>query len=182
MDALTDAPTLPAAAVKPRRPAPALSVDTVDGGRWTLAERAPETFTLVVFYRGLHCPICKGYLGDLQSKLDAFAERGVDVVAVSTDDAGRARKARADWGLDRLTLGYGLSIDDARRWGLYVSRAIRDGEPAEFAEPGLFLIRPDGTVYAGSIQTMPFARPQFGDVLSALDFVVKNDYPARGEA
>ncbi len=28
---------------------------------------------------------------------------------------------------------------------------------------------------------MPFARPRFEDILPALDFVIKNDYPARGE-
>ncbi|MEZ5581225.1 MAG: hypothetical protein R3F40_18540 [Candidatus Competibacteraceae bacterium] len=32
------------------------------------------------------------------------------------------------------------------------------------------------------MNTMPFARPHFKDVLMALDFIVKNDYPARGEA
>jgi hypothetical protein len=28
---------------------------------------------------------------------------------------------------------------------------------------------------------MPFARPGFGDILKALDFVLAKDYPARGE-
>ena len=42
-------------------------------------------------------------------------------------------------------------------------------------------MRPDGTLYFGTVQTMPFARPSFDDVLMALDFVLKNDYPARGE-
>jgi len=28
---------------------------------------------------------------------------------------------------------------------------------------------------------MPFARPHFDEILGAIDFVVKNDYPARGE-
>ena len=51
-----------------------------------------------------------------------------------------------------------------------------------FAEPGLFLIRPDLTLYAASVQTMPFARPAFADVLNAVEFVTKNNYPARGEA
>jgi hypothetical protein len=54
-------------------------------------------------------------------------------------------------------------------------------EPALFAEPALFLIRADRTLYFASVQTMPFARPRFADVLSALDFVIANNYPARGE-
>ena len=54
-------------------------------------------------------------------------------------------------------------------------------EPALFSEPGLFLVRPDGILYFASVQTMPFARPHFSDILAALDFVIAKDYPARGE-
>ena len=54
-------------------------------------------------------------------------------------------------------------------------------EPALFSEPGLFLIRPDRTLYFASVQTMPFARPHFADILAALDFVIAKNYPARGE-
>jgi hypothetical protein len=28
---------------------------------------------------------------------------------------------------------------------------------------------------------MPFARPHFGEILSGIDFALKNNYPARGE-
>jgi hypothetical protein len=38
-----------------------------------------------------------------------------------------------------------------------------------------------GTLYFGSVQTMPFARPHFADILAAIDYVLKNNYPARGE-
>jgi hypothetical protein len=54
-------------------------------------------------------------------------------------------------------------------------------EPALFSEPGVFLVRPDGTLYYGAVQTAPFARPNFNDLLGALDFVIANNYPARGE-
>jgi len=54
--------------------------------------------------------------------------------------------------------------------------------PPKFAEPGIFLIRPDRTVYFAAVQSMPFARPHFSEILSAIDFVLKHDYPARGEA
>ena len=54
-------------------------------------------------------------------------------------------------------------------------------EPALFSEPGLFLVRPDGTLYFGTVQTMPFARPNFREILGALDFVLAKGYPARGE-
>jgi len=28
---------------------------------------------------------------------------------------------------------------------------------------------------------MPFARPHFSDIIAAIDYVSKNNYPARGE-
>jgi peroxiredoxin len=172
--------------VIPRQPAPALEVDLIGGGTWNLADQTPENFTLVVVYRGYHCPICKNYLGDLQSKLDDFAAKGVNVIVLSSDDKERAEKARDEWGLDKLTIGYGLDLDSARNWGLYISTSrgktsMGVEEPPLFAEPGQFMVRPDGTIYFATVQTMPFARPHFADILMAVGFVLDKDYPARGE-
>ena len=50
-----------------------------------------------------------------------------------------------------------------------------------FIEPGLYMVRPDGTLYFGTVQTMPFARPSFAEILNALGMVLERDYPARGE-
>lgn len=166
----------------PGKPVPALEVPTVEGASWGLGEKRPQHFTMIVVYRGLHCPICRTYLQELNRKVGDFAARGIEVVAVSSDGRERAEKARQDWGLSNLVIAYGLGLPKAREWGLYVSKAIKEGEPAEFTEPGLFLVRPDGTLYAASVNTMPFARPSFDDVLKAVDFVVKSNYPARGEA
>ncbi len=172
--------------VMPRQAAPELSVQTLDGGTWRLADQAPENFTMVVVYRGLHCPICSRYLGDLERKLADFAELGVDVIALSSDTEERARTAKSEWKLENVKMGYGLDLDTARNWGLYISEGIgmtSSGfeEPALFAEPGLFLVRPDVTIYFASVQTMPFARPQFAEVLGATKFVLEREYPARGE-
>jgi peroxiredoxin len=168
--------------IKPRAKVPSLDLPTVGGGRFDLAAQRPQHFSMLVFYRGLHCPICKSYLRDLDRKLEDFAKRGVVVVAISTDGKDRAERARAEWGIERLAMAYGLTIDQARQWGLFISSSIKAEEPPLFAEPGLFLIRPDGALYCASIQTMPFARPSFGDVLQAVAFVTEKNYPARGEA
>jgi peroxiredoxin len=173
-------------ALLPRQPVPALDVPTVGGGTWRLVDSAPQNFTLVAFYRGLHCPICSNYLGDLNRRLDELAERGVAAVAISSDVEDRASEAKTKWKLDRLTVGYGLSLDTARAWGLFISAGIGKTsagieEPAMFSEPGLFLVRPDGTLYFSTVQTMPFARPHFADVVKALDVVLARNYPARGE-
>lgn len=173
--------------LKPREAAPQMSFPTIDGGTWTLSERSPKNLTLVVAYRGLHCPVCRGYLKELNDLASEFAERGVEVVAVSTDGEERARTAKAEWELPNLTLGYGISIEDARKMGLYISTSrgktsIGIEEPEKFNEPGLYLVKPDGTLYSAFIQTTPFARPKLDEILKAVDFVNANNYPARGEA
>ena len=170
----------------PRRKVPALELELAGGGRFDLARETPQRFTLVVFYRGLHCPICKLQLRDLERNLPEFAKRGVTVIAASCDTRERAEKAKADWGLASLRVAYGLELAVARSWGLYISagRGMTSAgveEPPLFSEPALYLVRADGTLYFGSVQTMPFARPHFADILSAIDYVVANDYPARGE-
>jgi peroxiredoxin len=137
---------------------------------------------MLVFYRGLHCPICRTYLGSLDRRLNDFEKLGVEAVAISTDRRDRAERSRKDWGIERLPLAYGLGIDAARQWGLYVSASAADDEPPLFIEPGLFLVRPDGTLYASSIQTMPFARPPFAEIMQAVAYVTENDYPAPGAA
>lgn len=168
--------------IKPRARVPSLEVNTFSGKTWKLDEQSPAIFTMIVVYRGLHCPICKSYLRDLDRKVADFVARGVSVIAISSDDRERAETTKREWGIQNLEIGFNLTIPTAREWGLYVSKAIKEGEPAEFAEPGIFLVKPDQTLYASSINTMPFARPPFNDVLAAVDFVVKNNYPARGES
>jgi peroxiredoxin len=134
----------------------------------------------------LNGPICKTQLRELELKLDEFGKRGVAVVAVSSDSRERAEETKQAWGLTQLRVGYGLDLVSARSWGLFIStgRGMTSTgveEPARFSEPALYLIRPDGTLYFGSVQTMPFARPHFSNILAAIDYVLKNDYPARGE-
>lgn len=170
----------------PRQKVPDLEVPTVGGGLWRLSEQTPENFTMLAFYRGLHCPQCRGYLKDLDNKLADFTAKGVGVIALSGDGAVRAGQTKTEWRLNNLTVGYGLDLDMARRWGLYISAGIGKTsigieEPPLFSEPGLFLVRPDSTLYFASVQTMPFARPKFDDLLLALDFVIERGYPARGE-
>ena len=170
----------------PRQPVPGLSVPTLGGGTWTLSEQSPENFTMVVFYRGYHCPICSRYLADLDRKFDQFGETGVTAIAISSDGLERAEQAKQEWNLNSVPIGYDFSLDEARNWGLYISSGrgkTSSGieEPPLFSEPGLFLIRPDGTLYWSAVQTMPFARPHFAEVLGALKTVLERDYPARGE-
>ncbi|MEM6488889.1 MAG: peroxiredoxin-like family protein [Pseudomonadota bacterium] len=165
-----------------RHPAPALDLPLVGGGRFTLGAEAPAAFTILVFYRGKHCPICKGYLASVQAALDEAEAMGCRIVVASMDTAERAEASVAEWEIGRLSVGYGMDEATARAWGLYLSSA-RPGtqEPAVFSEPGLAVIDPAGTVYFAQMQSAPFTRPPIADLLKGLRFVLANDYPARGD-
>jgi len=110
----------------PRQPVPALAVPLVGGGRFDIVNERPEHFTFVVFYRGLHCPICRTQLGELETKLPDFAKRGVGVVALSSDVAERAGRAQQEWKLPNLRLGYGLSCCRSRMGSLHLNKPRHD--------------------------------------------------------
>ncbi len=76
--------------IKPGTAVPSLSLPTVGGGRFSLDASRPRSFSMLVVYRGRHCPICRSYLGDLERRLDAFAEQGRQAVnVVEIDDVLR---------------------------------------------------------------------------------------------
>ncbi|MDG2002702.1 MAG: redoxin domain-containing protein, partial [Novosphingobium sp.] len=84
----------------PLKPVPALDLPFVGGGRFVLADSKPPLFTMLIFYRGYHCPLCRNQLDDLKSKLDMLAELGVETVAISMDGEVRAQKSVAEWELE----------------------------------------------------------------------------------
>ena len=170
----------------PRLKTPNLNIQTVADGNFELSSEVSERGTLICFYRGLHCPICATYLKELEKLTPQFQERGINTIAVSTDDEERANEMAARISAKNLRVGYGFSLSEARDWGLYISTSrgktsIGIEEPELFAEPGLFIVTPEQTLYYSSVQTMPFVRPHFSELIGALDFVIENDYPARGE-
>ncbi|MCU0910728.1 MAG: AhpC/TSA family protein [Rhodobacteraceae bacterium] len=170
----------------PRQKTPDLSLPLVGGGTFTLSAERSTRGTVVCFYRGLHCPVCAKYLTELERLTPAFSERGVGTVAVSSDGADRAAAMAEKIGAAELRVAYGLPLAQARDWGLYLSASrgkssLGIEEPALFSEPGLFLVNPDRTLYYMSVQTMPFVRPHFSELVAAIDFAIEKNYPARGE-
>lgn len=170
----------------PRQTVPALSLPLVGGGAFDLSAEASPRGTVVCFYRGLHCPLCAKYLEEFEKLVGEFAARGVGSIAISSDGEERAAEMKTKINAENLRFGYDLSLEKAREWGLYISTSrgktsIGIEEPALFSEPGLFLINPDDTLYYMSVQTMPFVRPHFRELLGAVDFAIEKSYPARGE-
>ncbi len=170
----------------PRQKTPDLVIETLDHGTFNLSNVQSERGIVICFYRGLHCPICTKYLMDFERHAQDFTERGLESIAISSDDESRARSMANKVGASKVQFGYGLPLSKAREWGLYISTSrgktsIGIEEPALFSEPGLFLVTPQQSLYYGSVQTMPFVRPHFAELVGALNFAIANDYPARGE-
>jgi peroxiredoxin len=168
--------------VRPTQPAPDLAVPLLRGGTYRLGDRRPRLFTMVVFFRGLHCPVCRAQMSELERRLAELEERGIELVVVSGETRERTTQLAEEWRLERLPLAYGLTEAQMRAWGLFISHGIDEGEPALFNEPGLFLISPDHTVYYASVLSMPVGRPRLDDLLGGIDYWTTHGYPARGEA
>ena len=170
----------------PRQKTPDLTLPVVGGGSFTLSTEGTEKGTVLCFYRGLHCPVCATYLKELERLTPEFAKRGVGTLGISSDGQERAQAMADKIEAQNLRIAYDLPLSEARDWGLYISTSrgttsIGLEEPALFSEPGLFMVQPDRALYYMSVQTMPFVRPHFSELLSALDFAIEKSYPARGE-
>ena len=160
---------------------PPITLPTV-GGEEMSVTRPPggDQWRMLVVYRGKHCPICEGYLSSLEALVPRFAEIGLDVVALSGDPQAKA-EMQATEGALTFPIAYGLSVEQMRSLGLYVSEPRSQQETDRpFPEPGLFVGRSDGRTQIIDISNAPFARPDLNSILSGLSFIRKNDYPIRG--
>ena len=160
---------------------PKTNVAQVGGGTITLGTPSgAQDWQLVVVYRGLHCPICKRYLTQLDGMQEKFHELGVEVVAVSGDPEAKAKPMVDEAGIT-LPIGYGLNLAQMAGLGLFVSEPRGPQETDQpFPEPGLFVINEKGNVQILDISNAPFARPDLESLLGGIKFVRANDYPIRG--
>ncbi|MFX0546736.1 peroxiredoxin-like family protein [Roseovarius sp. S1116L3] len=160
---------------------PRQDVQRLGGGTLTLGQpEGGHDWQAVVVYRGLHCPICKTYLTQLEEIKSEFHDAGVDVVAVSGDPEEKATQMAEETGLT-VPMGYGLSIEQMRSLGLYVSDPRSPEETDRpFPEPAVFVINGAGKLQIVDVSNAPFARPELKRLAGGLAFVRDKDYPVRG--
>jgi peroxiredoxin len=158
-----------------------LSFHVVNGdGPITIGE-TKDRWTILFVYRGKHCPRCKRYLNKLNEALESWTSV-MDVVVVSADGLEKAKADQKEfsWNFD---LCYGLTVDQMRFLGLYVSEPLSEAETTSlFSEPGTFAIRPDGTLMLVDISNGPASRPDLEELLDGMKFNIENDRPVRGTA
>lgn len=161
----------------PGHPTPKLDLHLITGGQIQLGGEGK--WQLAIVYRGRHCPLCRQYLNTLNNMLETFQEADVEVLAVSADSIERA-SAEANEENWRFPVAYGLSPDQMRKLGVYVSEPRSSEAQWPFAEPGLFVTNPEGLLQIVDISNAPFARPDLQVVLNGLKFIREKDYPIRG--
>ncbi len=141
-----------------------------------------ENWTLLIVYRGKHCSRCKKYLKILDDMRSQWHDAGFDIAVVSADTEAKASSDLAEfgWGFD---LGYDLSEAQMEALGVFVSEPLSSGETdRRFAEPGTFVIRPDGSILMVAISNGPSARPELAELPGGMIFTKDNDRPPRGTA
>jgi peroxiredoxin len=160
---------------------PKTEIPQLGGGTVTLGDpQGAHDWQLVVIYRGLHCPLCKKYLAQLDEMQGQFHEIGVDVVVASGDTEDKAQAMATEKALS-LPMGYGLSVAQMQALGLYVSDPRSPQETDRpFPEPGLFVINAAGLIQMVDVSNAPFLRPDLVGVLGGITFIRNNDYPIRG--
>ena len=162
------------------KPVPEMTFAKVGGGNVTVGGLR-DRWSLLVVYRGKHCPRCKKYLNKFNAMLAEWdAIMDVVVVSADTEDKANADVAEFGWSFD---LGYGLSEAQMHALGLYVSDPLYEAETTtRFAEPGTFAIRQNGELMLVDISNGPAARPDLEELLDGMRFNIINDWPVRGTA
>lgn len=158
---------------------PELTLPKVGGGTVTLGG-ARDGWQLVVVYRGKHCPLCKRYLSGLKDLAAGFTAAKTEIVAISGDPREKAEAFAAEI-TPSFPIGFGLTVADMRRLGLYVSvpRSPQETD-RQFPEPGLFVVNPEGRAQIIDISNAPFSRPDLGAILSGITLIQERSYPIRG--
>ncbi|AKS46670.1 Peroxiredoxin [Octadecabacter temperatus] len=157
-----------------------MSFPRVGGGEITVGGDT-ENWTLLIVYRGKHCPRCKKYLNVLNNMRNDWTDAGFDIAVVSADSLEKAQADQTEFGWD-FDLGYGLSEAQMDQLGVYVTDPLSPAEAdGRFAEPGTFVLRPDGSQIIVAISNGPAVRPDLSELLDGMIFNKTNDRPARGK-
>ena len=152
----------------------------IDGHTWSKDDHLNKKNFMVVFYRGLPCPVCSIFLKQIDNQLLDYKKSNIEVIAISMDNKDKALKAKSSWSIDNLGIAYGLKEENAREWGLYISKSIKEAESYIFREPGLLISKKDGSLYLANTSNMPWARPDISDLQAKLIFAQENNYLVRG--
>ena len=162
---------------------PEITLKNINGDETTLGKpQYGMDWQMVVVYRGRHCPLCVRYLKQIEAIKQKFYDLNIDIIATSGDSEAQAQDMLSKVSVI-FPLTYGLSIEQMKQLGLYISNPRSPQETDHpFSEPGLFVVNDKGQVQVVDISNAPFARPELEALVSGLEFIrnPENNYPIRG--
>lgn len=124
----------------------------VDLGTLWVSQRA-----VVVFYMGHWCPHCQKQLGDLNAASKQFADRGVRLIAISSDQVADAAALK-----EKLALGFDIYADPQlaviAKWGV-------EDDQTQIARPATFIVEPGGSISFRKVGESPTV----DQIVAALD-------------
>jgi peroxiredoxin len=168
--------------LKPGQTIPELKFPLLAGGSWGLNQDTGAQLRLISFYRGAFCGFCTRFLQQLNALHADFAELGIELAGVSVDRAEIAKGWAETNGIDKVSIGYGLTREQIEACGLFASHFTRDGKELYFAEPAVWLVRPDGELYLNIQSSVSCGRPDLESLLVGLKLLAGQGFPTRGNA
>jgi len=137
--------------------APDFSLPGDDGEDFRLSEHVGER-VLLVFYPGDNTPVCTRQLCEYRDGIEAFADLGVSVVGISSDDLDSHRAFRAKHDLPFVL----LSDPDLKVAKLYGSKGMLG------MKRSVFLVDEQGVVRYEHVEALALFRRRAEELLNAI--------------
>jgi peroxiredoxin len=127
---------------------PALDLEDSSGQQVSLPQYLGSSGVLLYFMRATTCPICNRHVAELQSQVDAYARRGINVVIAVPEGAETAKAWKASKGISLpVVSGRTGSPYEAIGLGMRVFGAIQ--------QSGTILVDKEGVVRYSHGSTIP---------------------------
>ena len=144
---------------------PALTLDTVADGPWSVTHHLAGSYGAVLLYRGSWCPYCNAQLAAFARAKGRLDEVGLKVAALSVDDKAAALALVEKHGLN-FPVGYGADADEiAAATGAYVNDSPR------YLQSTGFVLDPDGRVITAVYSSGAIGRLVAEDVIGFVRYV-----------
>lgn len=120
--------------------------------------------------RGAHCGICRQYLAQVESYRADWEGEGVQVIVVSADDPVKADAFAKEAGYKGTVAG-GLDVPGMTKLGLWMTGPDKSSLDYVHAEPGFFLVDPEGNVAVTDISNLATMRPDLKWLDMGINFI-----------
>ena len=151
----------------PGTPFPDIKLPLADGQQIALGSPGWRAIFVI---RGAHCGICRQYLEQIESYRADWEAKGVHVVVASADDSVKADAFAKEAGYLGTVVG-GLDVASMAKLGLWMTGP--ENSPLDYvhAEPGFFLVDPEGNLAVIDVSTLATIRPDLKWLSMGVNFI-----------